>query len=500
MAVGLFSPLLLMIKLINILKHEYLLFFLCIVITLFNTVNMQSSAVMLFSVPQYLLVFFFIIHKDYRSAFLFHSIFVAACVSLGTVIEDGQSAFFYTKFVIYGPINLNFIVLITLWLSLIGKPILLNKGSLLYKTKKVIFYLLIMGTVIGLFGCLFLRYYDWKFLINRILFVGEIYLFIDIFSHLYSDSFSRSFAIVALCMMAAAPVASIVSFTVFNVHTFYGDQATALVNPILGLTPCLIIALFQLNSHKLRIVSLIGLVFYAFQLMILSRGHQFLDVFVVLMMLLYLVYFKRDPNQSFRIKILKIVLPILIVGVVPFAIGGLTSSSDVSMRKFEQFMSLFKMFNYSDNNLAFSLEDVGSSPYVRVAELANIINEGMHNVFALFFGKGFGGYYTDSLDLFSGIDLSRGAFSYDAAIKYGRFYNGHGAIPSLSLYNGLIGLFLMLKLAFSYLKNVDKTFLVFAAFVLMVQNFFFDLYGCLSFTIALFGTEYMISGTNKVSL
>lgn len=479
-------------KIEQLFKKEYLLFILCIAITLFNTVNMQKNTVLLLSIPQYLLVFFLIIKRNYRAAFILHSVFIAACVSLGIVIEEGQSPFLYTKFRLYGPLTFNLIILLILWLSLYKKNVILNEESLLLRTRKIILYLLLSGTVIGFWGCIFIQYYDWKFLISRVLFIGEILLFIDIFIRLYSDSFSKCFAIAAICMMAAAPVASVLSFSFWGVQAFYGYQATPFVNPIMSLTPCLIIAVFQLKSFKLRIISLISLVFYALHLMILSRGSQFLDIFVVLVLLVYLVYFKKSNN--FQIKSLKIILPLLLVALVPMAIGGLTSSSDISLKKFEQFTSLFTILDFSGNNLSLNFEDIGSSPYVRVGELANILHEGVHNIFALFFGKGYGGYYTDSLHFFDGIDLSRGAFSYEAALQ-GRFYNAHSAIPSLSHYNGLIGLFLMLKLAFLYLRKVEKTFLVFAAFVLFVQSFYFDMYGCFSFIMALFGAECFLNAS-----
>ena len=486
-----------MMKTTSSSRSIFLLFLLCIVITLFNTVYMQSNTVMFLSIPQYLLVFFFLFRGKYRTAFLLHAVFIAACVSMGTVIEDGQNPFLYIKCTLYGPITFNLLILSILWLLVVGRPILLDKGSLLLKTRKIILYLLISGTVIGLVGLLFLKYYDWKFIVSRVLFVGEIYLFIDIFVHLYTVSFSKQFETAAICMMAAAPVASVVSFSLFNVHAVYGLQDTAYVNPIMGLTPCLIIALLHLEKRELRIVSLIGLGFYAVQLMILSRGHNFLELFVVVILLVYLLYFKRNPSsriKSFKqSKSFKFLLPVFLLVFIPFAIGALTSASDVSLRKFEQFTSLFSIISLSDEGLAVSLEDLGLSPYVRVAELVNIFYEGLHNIFALLFGKGFGGYYVDDLGLFNGLDLSVGAFSYEAAINYGRFYNAHGAIPSLSHYNGLIGLFLMVKLALSYFKRVDKSFLVFAAYVLMLQSFYFDMFGCFSYVMALFGAEYALN-------
>ena len=353
---------------------------------------------------------------------------------------------------------------------------------------------MISGSLIGLVGCLFVHYNDWYQWFSSILFISQILIIIDIYVHLYNESYSKLFALISICMMAAAPVASVVSFYVFGVQAYYGYEAMPLYNPIIALSPCLIIAFFQLQNLKLKTISMIGLVFYVFHSLILSRGSQFLDIFVVLLLLSYLVYFKKNTN--FQIKGLKILLPALIFLVLPMAIGGVTNSSEISLKKFEQFTSLFTIFSFSDNRIALNFEEVGSSPYIRIGELANIIHEGVHNFLAFIFGKGYGGYYTDSLHFFDGIDLSRGAFSDESAMS-GRFYNAHSAIPSLLHYNGLLGLFLMLRLAFLYFRRVDKSFLVFAAFVLFVQTFYFDMFGCFSFVMALFGAEYLMNNSSK---
>lgn len=479
----------------KLLDREYLVFFLVLFITLFNTVNSQQNTVLIATIPQYILVFFFIFQREYSIAILLHTIFVIACVSKGIVIEEGLSPYLYTQMRVYGPLTFNLIVLVILWLSVYGKAITLSENSLLLKTRRIILYLLVFAGIIGLVGCLIIEYYEWKFWVSCVLFIGEMYLFIDIFIHLYTERLSRIFAIVALCMMAASPVASYVSFTVFDVYSYYGSEPIPLYNPIFTLTPCLIIALFQTDNNKMKVISLIGLVFYTLHSLILSRGSQFLDLFVALVLLGYLVYFKK--SKSFRLKSLRLLLPVFIIVVLPVAISGVTSGSDVSMRKFEQFTSLFTLFDFSGNSLAINFEDVGSSPYVRVAELANIFNNGLHNPLALVFGHGYGGYYTDELGLFTGFDLSRGAFSYDEALSFGRFHNAHGAIPSVLFYNGLIGLFLLLKIAFFYLRKVDRTYLVFAAFVLFIQSFYFDMFGCFAYIMALFGAECYLNASEQ---
>lgn len=483
-----------MIKQITIFEREFLIFFVVLFLTLFNTVNLQKNSVLLMSIPQYALVFFFLIRRKISIAFLLHTVFVVACVSGSIVIEDGVSPFLYIKCRVYGPFTFNIIVLVALWLSVQGNAVKINKDSLLLKVRNIILYLFLSGTIIGLLGCLFVKYYDWHYWVSRILFVSEIFLVLDIFVRLYSERYSRLFAVVTVCMMAASPVASVVSFSVFGVQAFYGFEAMPLYNPILALCPCLIIGFFQLKNIKLKIISLIGLVFYVLHTLILSRGSQFLDIFVALLLLGYLVYFKKNIN--FQLMGMRLLLPVFIIAIAPLAVESIISSSDVSLNKFEQFTSLFTIFDPSNSGMPLNFDDVGRSPYIRLAELSNIIYEGTQNIFTLIFGQGFGGFYTDSLHMFAGIDLTQGAFS-DEVVASGRFYNAHSAIPSVLQYNGLIGLFLMLRLTFLYLRRVDGSFLVFAAFVLFVQSFYFDMYGCFSFVMALFGVEYLISRTSK---
>ena len=119
-------------------NYEYLSFILCIAIALFNTVNLRQDTVGILSVPQLVLVFFFLFKKDYRTAFLLHITFVVACVSWGTAIEGGPSDFLYTNCRVYGPFTFNIIILSYLWVSVQSKPIKVDKDSLLFKFRKII--------------------------------------------------------------------------------------------------------------------------------------------------------------------------------------------------------------------------------------------------------------------------------------------------------------------------------------------------------------------------
>jgi len=250
-----------------------------------------------------------------------------------------------------------------------------------------------------------------------------------------------------------------------------------------------LIAFFQVKDLRLKLISLIGIIFFGIGSIIISRGSTFLTTFVAISLLIYMVYFKRKKIQG-RI-IIKIILPAILIVGVPMLLGVIISSGTVSNTKFQQFTSLFGLFDYS-KSLPSRLAEVGRSPYIRIAEVLNVIDNSLNNIITFVIGHGYGGYYTDSLNLFSGIDLSNGGFP-DEMIKVGRFYKGHSVYPTAMLYNGLIGLVLLLRLGLMYLKNIDKTFLVFSGFMLFMYGFYFDPVALVSNIMALFGAEYMIN-------
>jgi hypothetical protein len=227
--------------------------------------------------------------------------------------------------------------------------------------------------------------------------------------------------------------------------------------------------------------------------LIMARGSTFMALFVAIVLLIYIIYFKKPTIKGRRF--VRILLPVLLIIGIPIFINSVLLGAKVSNTKLEQFTSLFALFDFS-KSLPERLAMVGTSPYVRIAEVINIVDDGMNNIFTFFIGKGYGGYYTDAMELFNGIDLSNGGFP-DDMINVGRFYKGHSVYPTTLLYNGFIGLVLILKLGFSYLKRIDKTFLVFSGFMLFMYGFYFDTIALISNSIALFGAEYMINNRGE---
>ena len=129
------------------------------------------------------------------------------------------------------------------------------------------------------------------------------------------------------------------------------------------------------------------------------------------------------------------------------------------------------------------------SPYIRFASLYNILHEGLSNPLTLLFGNGYGGYFQDGLGLFNGIDLSNGAWG-DECIRTGRFTSGHDMMVTVPLFNGLIGVYLIGKIAILYFKRMKFNYLSSAVFFWILLKFYFNTIVAVIGLFLLFASEY----------
>jgi hypothetical protein len=120
----------------------------------------------------------------------------------------------------------------------------------------------------------------------------------------------------------------------------------------------------------------------------------------------------------------------------------------------------------------------------------NIFDNGIHNPFFLLFGRGYGGYFTDSLCLFyDGINLGDGDYAA-INIVMGKFSRPHSVYPATLLTGGVIGLFLVLTMGLKYAGRIKKNFLSFAAIPFLFTTFYFDSQIALTCIFLLFASEY----------
>ena len=218
-----------------------------------------------------------------------------------------------------------------------------------------------------------------------------------------------------------------------------------------------------------------------------GRGSQFVTLFFSMILLVYLVYFKNNNRNYLQIRLVKVILPVVLLGVVSYAFIMLENVGDnLASNKLQQFVSLFSAFGSQQGRL---LDNISFSPYMRIAETLNILANGLDNPFCLLFGKGYGGYYTDSLGLFNRVDLYMGAFS-NSQIKTGRFATAHSMYPNVLLFHGVLGFSFVCKLGIDYLRRVKYSCWVFAAFILLLYSLYFNVSLLIACILFLFAADY----------
>ena len=475
--------------------NTFVLTLLYLCITVYNVIFLDSPVGLVLSLAQYALVIYYFLKNDIHTAFFFHVIFTVSCVNGGLIIID--QSFSYAKVKLFGPFTLNYIMLGIMWIRTLNFTVRVDNKSLLLSFKKMVQLFIVVGSLVGFIGLAIDEGYKVKYLIDSLLYVVVAYFYVDIFIKLYNKTYSKQFAISTVCMLAASSISAVITFYLFGVSAEYSVDESFISNPIYHMTPCLVIGLFQLRDFRLKTIAALALIFYVASAIIMSRGATYLTMFVALLLLIYLVYFKKSKKDS-SFRYLKPLLPILLVVGIPMILNAILSSGEISGNKLNQFLSLFSLLDFNEG-LQSRLALVGRSPYIRIAQIIEIFNEGLDKIITLIIGNGYGSYYTDSMGLFRGIDLSLGVFP-DDMIYSGKFYKAHNVISCTLLYNGLIGLFYMFKLGFSYLKSIDKTFLVFAGFSLFLYGFYFDTVALVSCSMALFGAEYIIRQGEKIEV
>lgn len=445
----------------------YVLLFICL--QLVNILFLSSQFLFVFSIVEMFVVFSFLLKHKIEMAVLLHVVFSVVTCDQNTLDEETEMLA-YSSIKLVGPLTMSYIILGLIWLSVYKRPIKIPDYSLFVKLRSLFLYLLFCGCLLGGLG-LFLFGYSFRDFITPLRYMLVAVLFSDVLCRLYSEEFLKKIYIISICLVISVPISGALGYFVFGASYGYSIFESFIASPIITMAPMLLLIYIKKLSNVLNIWILLSL--FCFLLLTVSsgRGSQFVTLFLSIVILIYQVYFTNIYRNSSKARILRFLLPFIILGGTSYILIMLDNvGQSLASNKLQQFISLFSIFG---NNSGAMFDEVGFSPYVRVAEVLNVIDNGIHNPFCLFFGKGYGGYYTDSLGLFNGLDLSNGAFG-DEAIKLGRFGTAHSMYPNTLLFHGVLGFYFVVKLGIKYLRNINQSFLVFSAFVLLLYSLYFN--------------------------
>ena len=367
----------------------------------------------------------------------------------------------YAKLKLIGPIAYSQIVAIILFaLVLFRKHTNKSKRGPFFQFYKLIRYFLITGFGFGLIGFLFDHYYFEGLKIYGS-YIIIIYIHTYILYKINSTILKKDLYEIALPLLVLITICTFL-LNMINPEPIGGVSA--------GFYSFLLIPALIYNKKILFI--LIGLFFVIYNsLFFVVSGKSIIMLFLFTIITFFLTFNKNlkasFPYRVIMFRVIVIICFILIPSIVLIINENFTGSTLISS-KIYQIRTLMEFIFYGEG-----LKYVATSPYIRITSLINILYEGIVNPVILLFGKGYGGYFNDHFNFFSGLNLSEGAFS-DDAIKSGDYYTGHDSLVTIPMFNGLIGFFFLLKVLIKYIKLSSKNYFALSVIPLLILVFYFD--------------------------
>lgn len=465
----------------------YIIIGFCVIIELLNIVTSDSVLNLLLTIPELLYVCFLILKRDFKNACFFNILFTALCFNPDFGLMKEDILYSYAKIKLVGPLTISYLLggLVWFWVRVNTKVI--KDDILLNKFRWVVSYLLISASLIGLMGVVFLSY-PIKYFAQPLVYILNAYIYLDILTRLYEPNYIKKFYYTAFCLIIASPIATTLSYFILGVYGTYSVFDALITNEVYTFVPCLIIAL--LFRIRFKALCVLALICYFANMMVAARGGYYLMTLFSVVICIYLIYFSNAQIG----KKTKLILRVGIPAVIVIAIGYMSialSQEGMSSQKLNQIVSLGNLF-FQSGDYDFSPDTISSSPYIRIGEVLNIVYEGVMNPLGIVFGKGYGGYWTDALNLFPMLDLTQGGFAADV-VQSGRFRTAHSVIPTALLYNGVVGLFFLFRMGVRYMKNITKTPLIFISGALFFYSFYYDPLLVIVSVFILFGAEYKLS-------
>ena len=449
-------------------------------ISLGNILTVGKATNLLIALPQYLIVLYLLFTKHEPLALLLHHAFIITCISstnVAALLDNPLAIYSYSRLKLVGPIGVSYLVSILIFLMSIKRYRNINKKTLFYKLFKIITILGVSGFVVGGIGLLLDPHYSF----STFEFYG-VYIFIvwiNIFCILLnsSDKLLKKYYDYAGILIISGVFASFVGYAVFGIVNIYGNLEIILQSDIVYFAPVLIVGLM---NKKNRLITIIAVALYLWMSFQSINGKGLVITILGIVFLLINVLLFPDESLSkkkaFRNRIIAVVL--IAVGVV----AGLSIDYGLLFaNKMHQLTSIFSG----------DLNTIDESPYVRVATTLNIWDNYIRQPWKMIVGMGYGGYFTDSLRLFRGLDLAAGGWS-DEVVASGYFTSGHDTFAAVPLFNGFAGLLLIFFIVFKYVKRIRKNYYAFAAIPWLFLTFYFNTQTAVSGIFLLYASECII--------
>lgn len=458
------------------------------VIMIFNSIFNISPVELILTIPQFILVIFFMF-KDIDKAVFLHIIFLLTSNDYWVLDSTGTGyldVFPYTYAKLKLVSNISFSSLLTLVMIAYilitnGTRILSNvwhSKILFAKFYRLLIYFLISGIIVGAFGFIFSNYK-----MHGVTVYGSYMIFtvsvVTLLACRYNSYLVEKFYNNTLSLLLSAVLSGAI-LRFFEIQNSGGQVLTFF-------SSLLIPALLYYKKTAL-IPILIGIILSIYNT--LNGGASGKAIYAIVMMVIATVYLCRTrivrtmkPVLS-KVIFLVAIISIMLIPSIILVIQKNYSGSEKITSKIWQVTTLQDYLTGKGK-----MEDVAHSPYVRVAEFRNVGYEALRNPIFFVFGHGYGGYFKDDLHLFNNVSLGFGDYSFET-IQSGEFPTAHDTASSMPLLHGFVGLFLFLRLAFLYLKSSKYNYLRLTAIIYFVLCFYFNTLISFCGVFLLFASEY----------
>ena len=461
------------------------------IIIFLNGLTNVTPLNLLISVPQFALVLYYILNNKIERAIFWHFMFfITSFTYYGDDCTTGAAISFtsynYAKLKLIGPIGFSQIIAILLFATVLMRTSvnkIINKPF--YQFYKLIRYLLITGFGIGLIGFAFDHYY-FMGVLQYGSYIIIIYIHTYILYKINNTILRKDFFEIVIPVLVLFPICT---FVLKMINPGLEGGAAASFYSML-LIPAL------LFNKKILFV-LVGLFFIIYNSIFFNTSGKTLIMFLLFILITFLLTFNKNIKAKFlyRAKIFRAICLIffLLIPTIMLIIDDKFDGSAQISSKIYQTKTLMEFIFFEGG-----LQYISNSPYIRVTSLINILYEGIKNPIILLFGRGFGGYFNDHLNYFSGMDLSKGAFS-DIEINSGDYYSGHDTMVTLPMFNGIIGFYFLLKVLIEYLKLSRINYIALSVIPFLILAFYYDALIGVTGVLLLFVSTHSDLGNEKIN-
>lgn len=446
------------------------------------------------TIPEIIVVLFFLTKKNTKDALFWHTIFFITSFSNIFTEEflflngiSSHVSYNYANFSFHGfRYSLIITYLIVLFQTSIKKRTISATQTAFYKFYRFLLYCIATGFILGTFGLFLLDYSFDRYLLYgyySLLCFGFALSYLNEYDTQLKDEFYEAIPFIISIAVVFDFICTILGFN---------ENLIVIGSTSIGAYCFILIPMLLFKKRSLPYLMVVGLQLYLMS--VHTSGKQIYSLIFMFAASIILSFSNtiRDKVGGLNLSKMRIVFIVVLIAY-PTLQQIISDRSDDQegnfVRKLESVNTLSSFFMGEGN-----MDEVSASPYIRLAEFSNIVYEDIRNPVFLLFGRGFGGYYRDELNLFTSFDLASGAFS-DDQIRTGNFSYGHDTFVTVPMLNGFIGFFLLIALLISMCKKSPHNYLYLSCLMLPLLWFYFDVLMGVIGVMLLYAAEHKVQKT-----